>query len=271
VNPYLALLSLRFRERLQYRAAALAGAGTQVFWGLIKIMILQAFFTLGGGARPLDFGQVVVYVWLGQAFLGMLPWNHDRELEAMIRGGEVAYELVRPADLYGLWYARTVALRAASVSLRCAPVLVLAGAMLPWSPLRAWALPAPVSLEAGVYFALAMLAALALGCAITTLVHVSLLWTISGAGVANLVPSLVTLGSGMVLPLPLFPEWAQPLIRAQPFRGLCDTPYRIYAGDLAGAAALWAILHTLLWTAALVALGRLLLALGTRRVVVQGG
>ncbi len=271
MSPYLALLSVRFRERLQYRGAALAGAGTQVFWGFIKIMILQAFFAVGTGAQPMSFEQVVVYVWLGQAFLGMLPWNHDRELEAMIRSGQVAYELVRPADLYALWFARILAMRTASVTLRCIPIFVLAGLLLPLMGLSEWGLPAPVSFEAGLGFALSLLVALALGCAITSLVHVSLLWTISGTGIANLVPSLVTLGSGMVLPLPLFPDWAQPLIRAQPFRGLCDTPYRIYAGDLAGWDAAAAMLHSLLWTVALVALGRALLAQGTRRVVVQGG
>jgi ABC-2 type transport system permease protein len=270
MSPYLTLLSTRARERLQYRAAALAGAGTQVFWGFIKIMILQAFYAVGG-PQPIDFAQVVAYVWLGQAFLGMLPWNHDRELEAMIRSGQVAYELVRPADLYTLWFVRVVALRLASVSLRCLPIFLLAGMVLPATPLAHWALTLPVSLEAGACFALALIVAFALGCAMTTLVHVSLLWTLSGTGFANLMPALVTLGSGMVLPLPLFPDWAQPLIRAQPFRGLCDTPYRIYVGDIPVVEAFGPILHGLLWTVGLVAVGRLLLGLGTRRLVVQGG
>jgi ABC-2 type transport system permease protein len=265
------MLSARFRERLQYRAAALAGAGTQVFWGLIKMMILAAFYAGGTAPPPIGFDQVVVYVWLGQAFLGMLPWNHDRELEATIRSGQVAYELVRPADLYALWYARTVALRAATALLRSVPLLLFAGPLLARTPLAAWALPAPVSLEAGLWFALAMASALALGCAMTTLVHVGLLFTLSGTGFAYLLPALVTIGSGMVLPLPLFPDWAQPLIEAQPFRGLCDTPFRIYAGHIPASAAPGAILHALGWTALLVASGRGLLALGTRRLVVQGG
>ena len=36
MRPYWAVLSARFRMLLQYRAAALAGLGTQVFWGLIR-------------------------------------------------------------------------------------------------------------------------------------------------------------------------------------------------------------------------------------------
>ncbi len=42
--PYLAVYATRFRALLQYRAAALAGLGTQFFWGLIRMMIYVAFF-----------------------------------------------------------------------------------------------------------------------------------------------------------------------------------------------------------------------------------
>ena len=59
------------------------------------------------------FAQVASYVWLGQALLAMLPWNVDAEIRAMIRSGAVAYELCRPIDLYGLWFARALAQRTA--------------------------------------------------------------------------------------------------------------------------------------------------------------
>ena len=35
LQPYRAVVSARFRTLLQYRAAALAGLWTQVFWGLV--------------------------------------------------------------------------------------------------------------------------------------------------------------------------------------------------------------------------------------------
>jgi ABC-2 type transport system permease protein len=103
------------------------------------------------------------------------------------------------------------------------------------------------------------------------LIHVSLLWTISGEGMARVVPSLVIVFSGMVVPLPLFPAWSQPLLAALPFRGLADVPFRIYSGHIPLADAPAAILLSLVWAGALIAIGRLLLARGFRRVVVQGG
>ena len=69
----------------------------------------------------------------------------------------------------------------------------------------------------------------------------------------------------------MFPDWMQQLIAVLPFRGLMDTPSRIYLGVISGLPAVLAILHQIVWIVALVLLGRLVLARGLRRLVVQGG
>jgi len=270
-RPYAALLSARYRMLLQYRAAALAGAVTQVFWGFVRIMILLAFYRSSRGAPPMAFGDVVTYVWLGQALLALLPWNHDAELEREIRTGGVAFELLRPLDLYAYWAMRTLAMRVAATSLRALPIVVLAGLVLPGMGLSDWRLAPPHSLAAAALFALALGVAIVLGCAITMLVHVSLLWTISGDGMARIMPTLVTVFSGMVIPLPLFPEWSWPILRALPFRALVDVPFRIYSGDIPAGEAAWPLALGMAWSLAFVAAGRALLARGQRMLVVQGG
>lgn len=270
MRRYTALLSARFRMMLQYRAAALAGVVTQFFWGSIYVMIYEAFFSLGVQA-PMSFTATVSYVWLGQALLAIQPWNHDREIEAMVQRGHVAYELVRPIDLYTLWFVRAVAWRTATASLRFLPIVVVTGIVLPCLGAERWALLPPPSLAAGGAFGLALLVAIALSAAITTVVHVSLLFTLSGEGISRIMPTLVILFSGGVVPLPFFPDWIQPLLHALPFRGLADVPFRIYNGDIALSRAGLEIAGSALWTLLLIALGRALLRRATGRLVVQGG
>ena len=256
---------------LQYRAAAVAGAGTQFFWGFIRIMILMGFYRSSSAVQPMDLADVITYVWLGQAFLALLPWIHDRDLEQQIREGGVAYELLRPTDLYAFWYVRTLATRIASASLRCVPILLVAGVALPLLGFPEWRLAPPPSTAAFTAFAISLSAAVILGSALMMLVHVSLLWTISGDGVARLMPSVVMFFSGMVVPLPLFPDWAQPFLSVMPFRALVDVPFRLYSGDIPASLAFGPIALALAWTVALVLLGRRLLARGQRALVVQGG
>jgi ABC-2 type transport system permease protein len=116
-----------------------------------------------------------------------------------------------------------------------------------------------------------MAGALVLSTALTMLLQISMFWTISGKGVQVFATSLATLLGGLVIPLPLFPDWVQPIFRALPFAGLMDLPGRIYTGHIAGGDALAAIGGQLVWTVVLVLVGRWFLSRGVRRVVVQGG
>jgi ABC-2 type transport system permease protein len=193
----------------------------------------------------------------------LLPWTIDHEIRGMIRSGAVAYELARPIDLYGFWYSRNLAGRIAPTLLRSLPIFVLA-----WI---AFDLQLPPSLAAAGAWLLSTLSAVLLAGAIATLLSIALLWTISGEGISQIIQVSIFVFSGMIVPLPLFPDWSQPLLNALPFRGLVDIPFRFYTGDLTPDQLLPHLAHQLAWTLALVLLGRWLLSRGMRRLVVQGG
>jgi len=56
-----------------------------------------------------------------------------------------------------------------------------------------------------------------------------------------------------------------------PFAGILDTPLRLYSGHLSLSEAAPALLRSLLWALALIAVGRALLRASLQRVEVQGG
>ena len=89
--------------------------------------------------------------------------------------------------------------------------------------------------------------------------------------IVSLAQASIFVFSGMIVPLPLFPDWSHPLLDVLPFRGLVDLPFRLYMGHIPAREVLGVLGHQLLWTAVLVVLGRCLLARGTRPLVVQGG
>ena len=71
MKAYLAILSSRFLALLQYRAAAVAGVCTQLFFGLVRVMIFDGFYRSSSGPQPMTYDQVVTYIWLGQAMLAL--------------------------------------------------------------------------------------------------------------------------------------------------------------------------------------------------------
>ncbi len=263
MRPYWAIFSARCRVLLQYRAAAFAGFATQLFWGLMRVMIFAAFYHSTTAPQPMTLRETIIYIWLGQAMFVLMPWNMDREIAAMIRTGDVGYEMIRPVELFWLWYARAMAMRMAPAFLRALPMFVVAGLFLGLEP--------PPSMGSAVAFAVSVGVAILLSSAFTVLITVSLFWTISGEGIIRLVPGMVMIFSGMVVPLPLFPDWAQPILNALPFRGIVDVPFRLYMGHLPVTEAPFLIAQQILWVVVIVFVGRLVMGIGVKRLVIQGG
>ncbi len=261
--PYRSVLSARFRMLLQYRAAAVAGFGTQLFWGVIRVMIFTAFYRSSTRPQPLSLPDLITYLWLTQAMFALAVWNVDQEIRQMIRTGTVAYEMLRPLDLYGLWFSRALAARIAPTLLRAVPMFLVAGLFL--------GLRMPPSPASALAWAVATIGAFLLAASLSTLVTISLLYTIAGEGISRFMPSLVYTLSGILVPLPLLPIWAQSVINWLPFRDLVDTPFRLYLGQISPQRMGWILLHQTAWLAILTLLGRALLSRATRRLVVQGG
>ncbi|HZZ89349.1 MAG TPA: ABC-2 family transporter protein [Caulobacteraceae bacterium] len=271
LTPYLAVLAGRFQLTLQYRAAALAGFMTQLWFGIIRVLIFAAFYAGGAAHAPMSLGNAITYTWLGQAFLVFLPWSADPDVAEMVRTGAVAYERLRPVDTYAWWYARSIAWAVARVLPRAALMVAFAGLAMPLVGLGKWGLAPPPTPAAAGLFLVSALGMVLLSAAITQLINVVLAATLNERGPNTLAAPIVNLFSGMVVPLAYFPDAVRPWLRAQPFAGLVDIPFSIYFGGLSGLSALGAIALQFGWTIALIAVGRMWLNAALRRLQVQGG
>ncbi|MHB1294804.1 MAG: ABC transporter permease [Anaerolineae bacterium] len=263
LRPYAATLNARLQTALQYRVAAWAGVVTQVFWGLMRIMLFAAFYRSSAASQPMTFPQIVDYVWLGQALLGLQPWYVDGEIQALIRSGDMAFELLRPVDLYTYWYCRDLARRTGAVLLRAVPQVIIAALFFGFH--------APASWEAGLAFALTLVGAFLLTGSIATLATIAMLFTLAGDGVRQFLGTVGMMFSGLIVPLAFLPPWVERLSLGSPFAGINDVPFRFYVGMLELSDLPLYLGLQIGWTLAFVVAGRLLLGYAQRRIVVQGG
>src|SRR5206468_4131949 len=136
------------------------------------MMILEGFYAASSAVPPMTFDQTITYIWLGQGFFRMIPWAADQETIQKVRDGSVAYDLVRPMDLYWSWYFRGLAMLSGPTLMRAGPLIAIAWLFFGMRGPASW-----------VHF-LAWLPSITLGlllsAAIVTNVSISLFWTISG-------------------------------------------------------------------------------------------
>lgn len=267
MNPYISLLKVRFLNGLQYRAAALGGLLTQFFWGIMAILIYQAFYVNGGQSQTISFSQLITYIWLQQAFLALIMlYDWDYELFGMITSGSISYELCRPFNLYGLWYVKLLSKRLSSVTLRFSPIIVIA--FLVPEPYK---LSLPHSSISFLLFIITMVLGLLLLVSISMLIYISVFKTMSPVGSMSFIGIVGEFLSGMTIPIPLMPEWLQKVCYIFPFRWTADLPLRVYSGNISVNEAIMSIGVQLVWIAILIGIGSIIMQRITRRVVIQGG
>jgi ABC-2 type transport system permease protein len=271
LRPYFSVFAGRFQLTLQYRAAAIAGFATQLWFGVIRILIFAAFYAGGSAHAPMSLGNAITYSWLGQAFLVFLPWSVDPDVAEMVRTGAVAYERLRPVDTYAWWYARAMARTLARVAPRAALMVGFAALVLPLVGLGKWGLAPPPTLQAAGAFAISAVAMTLLSAAIGMLINTVMVVVMADSGVNALAGAVVNFFSGVVLPLAFFPDAVRPWLRALPFAGLMDLPFSIYFGAIRGWGAVSAIGLQLGWTVALIVIGRWVLGRALGRLQIQGG
>jgi ABC-2 type transport system permease protein len=77
--------------------------------------------------------------------------------------------------------------------------------------------------------------------------------------------------SGLLMPIPFFPDWLAGISRWLPFQAIAYVPSSIYLGRFSGADLAAALGLQAAWALVLVGAGALLWKVEARRLTVQGG
>jgi ABC-2 type transport system permease protein len=263
VRPYWELAVRGYRRKAVYLGATLAGVFTNSIFGLMRGYVLLALLAGRGTVGGYDAADALTYTWMTQALLATIElwgWN---DVARRVASGDVAIDLGRPIDFQGQWLAEDAGRGAYQLVFRGMPPMVLGLVLfhlrLPTAPLTWLAFAASLGLAELVSFGFRFL------------VNLSAFWVIDYRGIVNMVTLAGTFLSGLAIPLSFLPGWARPVVYALPYASMLQVPIDVFLGkhrgvDLAAALAVQAA-----WAFSLLALGRLAMAAGVRRLVVQGG
>ncbi len=267
MKKYLSFFKMRLMAGLQYRAAALAGMSTQLVWGAMEVLLYRAFWLEAPERFPMGMQALAAYIWLQQAFLAFFAlWNWEYEILESVKTGSVAYELLRPVNVYSMWLARTAANRLARGLLRLLPVLAV-GCLIP----APYGLRLRVPLPVFGLFLLSSVLMLVVVCAYSLLVYALTFYLTDPGGIMFLSIAAADLLGGAIVPLPFLPSWLRGIAQLTPFASMQNVPLRIFSGDIPLGQIPAAMGLQVLWIAVLGAAGYLLTKRGLGRAVILGG
>lgn len=263
MTPYLAFGRAAFQRQLTYRTANWAGLFANLFFLFFRAYALRACFAHRTDIGGLDAMQVVTYITVTQSLLMVCPQWGLLDLASSVHSGQIAVDLLRPVDLFGMVAARRLAASVYYVAARMVPLLAIgAGFGL---------LELPADLSIWGPFVVSTVLAAWIGICLLFVVEVSSFWLESEQGVRFVMIGLSVVPSGLMVPLQWLPGWLEQLCWLTPFVHSLYTPSQVWLGVFDGPTLLAALGGQLAWAITLTVACRALLRAGTRRLQVLGG
>lgn len=261
----MALVGAGFRRYATYRLSTFAAAFTNTVFGLLRASVVIATVGAAGGTLAgYDAVSAATYAWLTQALLGPVQVFQWTDLAQQVRTGAVAVDLCRPLDLQAQYLATNLGRALYQLLPRGVPPLTVGAVTFglhlsdrPW----VW-----------VAGAVSVLLSVQISFACQFMVNLTAFWLVEIRGVMVLYVVTSNVLCGLYLPVHWFPPTLARVAAATPFPSMLQAPVDLLSGrlstpgEVAGTLAVQAA-----WTVALLAAGRGMLALATRRLVVQGG
>ena len=253
-----------FRRASSYRLATASGVFVNTVFGYLRASVLVFVAVSSGGViRGLSGADLATFAFISQGLIMVVGLFGDTELSERIRTGDIVVDLYRPVDLQLWWLATWFGKSMFQVLARGVPPVLL-GAL-------AFDLAWPDQWWQWLVFVMSLILATTIGFAIRFCSAVVTFWLLDSRGIDQAVTVIVGFFAGMLLPLSLFPGWLEQIARSLPFASMIQLPVEIYLGTYSGNQLIWALGQQLIWAAVLLGLGRWMLRIAIRKVVIQGG
>ena len=263
VATYFECARIGFVNNLAFRLRYYTGIFTYIIYVTVYYFIWTAVYRHSGPLHGYDLPQILTYVsvgWMMRSFY----WNTiDQEMAYEVIEGKIATALLKPLSIQGMWLARAAGESAFRLGMLTAPMAVAVALIFPVKP--------PASVLHLVLFVPAVAGSFLLMGGVNFLVGTCAIHLESILALIRAKLWLIELLSGVLLPMPFFPSWAQAILRWLPFEHIAFSPLQIYLGKVAPVEAFTLLLIQWAWVAALAGLGALWWRRSIRQITIHGG
>lgn len=262
-KAYFYIAKLRIQTALAYRFDMISTILVQCI-----VMFAISYFWIaayGGTERVLEVSRksMLTYTTVSILMSNLLTMNVQHRIVDSIRNGNVALDILKPVNIYGIYLAEDIGEAVNAVFQKLLPLFFVS--------LFMFGVPAPASAGHFLLFCFSFLAAWLLNWLLAALLGLCAFKTMSMGPMMAVKTYLIKLLSGSMIPLWFFPEGLQGVLECLPFVGIYQVPLGIYIGKYGRNELLLRMGLQWLWVLLLFAGFVWLQKKMAERVLIQGG
>ena len=232
------------------------------------IMITSAFFWKAlyrnqNSVSGVDADSMLTYVIISSLLSVLLITNVERRIETSVGKGTGATDMMKPIDLFGVYFAEDIGNIAALVFQNVLPILIIGSLMI--------RIPKMADIHALPLFVLSVAVSILINWLIAALFGMIAFSAVNIDALIQVKKHLLRLLSGSIIPIWFFPAGVSRVLASLPFVYIYQLPLSIYIGKGSRAEQIGQMQIQFLWLAVLSALFFFAQGRVTKKVMVQGG
>ena len=258
----LAYIKLGFKNNTIYRVnylLGLIGAAIQLF---ITIAIWRALYNGQDVIDGISFSMITTNFVFTIGLQNAFTFN-DFEVQSKVNDGSIALDFIKPVDYQMNLLATDVGNIIFNIMVKFVPIFILAFFVV--------GIEKPASLISFICFVVSVIFGFSILWSLTYIVRMTTFWILNVWSVSVLKGVIISVFSGITLPIWFLPEGITNLLKFTPLESIYFMPLQIYWGQVTSYDILTTYLIQIMWAVVLFSIGNIMWKFGRKRLIVQGG
>ncbi len=250
------------KEGLYYRFDLLLYIFNYIVEITVYIFVWLAIYNSGNQIVDMSFKEITTYYILVISLNPIIFWGINEIMGNAIREGEIIRELLNPISYFNYYFGIRIGELIESIIVGVLTFIICSlifDVLLPSSFLNL------------IFFMILIALAVVIVYFFELILGITAFYTDSIWGIEMFKRATLSIFSGAIAPIILFPEYLQKIVNLLPFKDCIYTPINIYFGKLETIETIQVIFKQCIWIIILYVIAKILFKKSIKNITVNGG
>lgn len=262
LKSMLKLASMKFKEYNIYQSNFYLFTLNRIVEVVVYIFVWIAIYHQTGNAGGLSIEQMVTYYILVTSLRPIVLWGINEDMAHSIRNGQIHKELLNPISYFQYYFGMNLGELAFAIVVGIATFICCS---------IFWSVFMPSSIVNFLWFIFIIILSVPITFFLQMIVGTVGFYSNSIWGMQILRKAIISIFSGIIAPLTLFPKWFQVISNYLPFKELIYTPINIYLGQVSTNEIIFIIIKQIIWGILLYFIAKIFFEHAIKKVTINGG
>ena len=262
LRTMIALAKMQFNQYNIYKSNFYLFTLNRIVEVLVYIFVWQAIYNQTGQTGEFTIIQMITYYILAVAVSNIALWGINEDMAYSIQNGKINKELLNPITYFQYYFGVDLGELAFAVVVGTATFIICS---------LFWPVYLPTSILNFVLFIIVIILGIPITFFLQMIVGTCGFYTNSIWGMQILRKSVISIFSGIIAPITLFPTWFQEIANILPFKELIYTPINIWLGQISVNEVYPIIIKQIIWGIVLYIIAKIFFKHAVKKITINGG